>query len=166
MGSPGGWGSKESAFNAKDPGSIPWSGRSPRGGNGNPLQYSCLKNPMIEEPGGLQSMESQRLRHKWAHGIVLWGKHHQWLVGWFSKQQVIQCSYHFLLVKYSLILSFEIFAILSNLIIADWFPDFLCFMLTKMYHNQSVLLQFKMQMKIHNTSPKYNAFTLLSTFKQ
>ena len=29
-----------------DAGSIPGSGRSPGGGNGNPLQYSCLKNPM------------------------------------------------------------------------------------------------------------------------
>ena len=29
-----------------DVGSIPGSGRSPGGGNGNPLQYSCLKNPM------------------------------------------------------------------------------------------------------------------------
>ena len=38
--------SKESACNAGDPGSIPVSGRSPGEGNGNPLQYSCLKNPM------------------------------------------------------------------------------------------------------------------------
>ena len=29
-----------------DSGSIPWSGRSPGGGHGNPLQYSCLENPM------------------------------------------------------------------------------------------------------------------------
>ena len=32
--------------NAGDVGSIPGSGRSPGGGNGNPLQYSCLGNPM------------------------------------------------------------------------------------------------------------------------
>ena len=32
--------------NAEDVGSIPGSGKSPGGGNGNPLQYSCLKNPM------------------------------------------------------------------------------------------------------------------------
>ena len=38
--------SKESACNAGDPGSIPGSGRSPGEGNGNPLQYSCLENPM------------------------------------------------------------------------------------------------------------------------
>ena len=37
---------KASACNAGDPGSIPGSGRSPREGNGNPLQYSCLENPM------------------------------------------------------------------------------------------------------------------------
>ena len=39
-------GGKESACNAGDLGSIPGSGRSPGGGNGNPLQYSCLENPM------------------------------------------------------------------------------------------------------------------------
>ena len=36
----------ESACNTGDPGSIPGLGRSPGGGNGNPLQYSCLENPM------------------------------------------------------------------------------------------------------------------------
>ena len=39
------------------------SGRSPGEGNGIPLQYSCLGNPMEEEPGGLQSIASQRVRH-------------------------------------------------------------------------------------------------------
>ena len=47
----------------RDAGLIPGSGRSPGGGNGNPLQYSCLENLMDEEPGGLQSMGSQRVRH-------------------------------------------------------------------------------------------------------
>ena len=37
---------KESAYSAGDPGWIPGSGRSPGEGNGNPLQYSCLENPM------------------------------------------------------------------------------------------------------------------------
>ena len=42
-----GWHSgKESACTAADTGSIPGSGRSSGGGNGNPLQYSCLRNPM------------------------------------------------------------------------------------------------------------------------
>ena len=40
---------KEIACNAGDPGSIPGLGRSPGEGNGNPLQYSCLENPMNRE---------------------------------------------------------------------------------------------------------------------
>ena len=43
---PGGSGGKASAYNAGDPGLIPGSGRSPGEGNGTPLQYSCLENPM------------------------------------------------------------------------------------------------------------------------
>ena len=46
MGFPGGSEGKASACDAGDPGSIPGSGRSPGEGNGNPLQYSCLENPM------------------------------------------------------------------------------------------------------------------------
>ena len=46
MAFPGGSDSKASAYNAGDPDSIPGSGRSPGEGNGNPLQYSCLENPM------------------------------------------------------------------------------------------------------------------------
>ena len=48
-GFPGGSDGKESACNAGDPGSIPGSGRSPGEGKGNPLQYSCLENPMDRE---------------------------------------------------------------------------------------------------------------------
>ena len=43
---PGGSVGKASVYNAEDLGSIPGSGRSPGEGNGNPLQYSCLENPM------------------------------------------------------------------------------------------------------------------------
>ena len=55
-------GTKESTCNAGDAGgvgSIPALGKSPREGNGNPLQYSCLENPWAEELGRLQSMGSQ-----------------------------------------------------------------------------------------------------------
>ena len=45
-GFPGGSEVKASASNAGGPGSIPGLGRSPGEGNGNPLQYSCLENPM------------------------------------------------------------------------------------------------------------------------
>ena len=43
---PGDSDGKEPACNAGDPGSIPESGRSPGGGHGYPLRYSCLENPM------------------------------------------------------------------------------------------------------------------------
>ena len=43
---PGGSNGKESACNAGDLGSVPGLGRSPREGNGYPLHYSCLENPM------------------------------------------------------------------------------------------------------------------------
>ena len=49
VGDPGGSEVKASACNAGDPGSIPGSGRSPREGNGNPFQYSCLENSMDRE---------------------------------------------------------------------------------------------------------------------
>ena len=45
MGFPGGLDGKESTCNVGDLGSIPGSGRSPGGGHGNPLQYTCLENP-------------------------------------------------------------------------------------------------------------------------
>ena len=111
QGFPGGSEVKASAWNAGDPGSIPGLERSPGEGNGNPLQYSCLENPMeggawqatvhgvtkswtrlsdftslwerspgiemtthsgilawriawTEEPGGLQYMGLQRVKHE------------------------------------------------------------------------------------------------------
>ena len=60
---PGGSNGKESAYNAGDLGLIPGSGRSPGEGNGNPLHYSCLENPIDEDPGRLESMGSQRVGH-------------------------------------------------------------------------------------------------------
>ena len=53
--------------NAGDVNSIPGLGRSPGEGNGNPLQYSFLENPMDRGTWrGLQSMGSQRVRHNWS----------------------------------------------------------------------------------------------------
>ena len=43
---PGSSDGKESAYNAGDPGSVSGLGKSPEEGKGNPLQYSCLENPM------------------------------------------------------------------------------------------------------------------------
>ena len=62
---PGGTSGKNppaSAGDIRDMGSIPGWGRSPRGGNGNPLQDPCLKNPHRKrEPDGLQSTGLQRI---------------------------------------------------------------------------------------------------------
>ena len=66
LGFSGGSDGKESTCNAEDLGSIPGSGRSPRGGHSNSLQYSCLENPMDREAWGVQSVGSQRFRHDWA----------------------------------------------------------------------------------------------------
>ena len=51
------------AGGVRDKGSIPGSGRSPRGGHGNPLQYSCWRIPWKEKPGGLWSIGLQRVGH-------------------------------------------------------------------------------------------------------
>ena len=48
-GFPGGSDSKASVCNAGDLGSIPGLGRSPGEGNGSPLKYSCVENPMDGE---------------------------------------------------------------------------------------------------------------------
>ena len=54
---------KKPACKAGDPGSIPGSGRSPGEENGNPFSFLVWKIPWTEEPGGLQSTGSQRVRH-------------------------------------------------------------------------------------------------------
>ena len=58
--------SKETACNAGDMSSIPSLGRSPGGGHSKPLQYLDGWIPWTEEPGGMQSTGSQRVRHNWA----------------------------------------------------------------------------------------------------
>ena len=71
-----------------DTGSIPWSGRHPRGGNGHPLQYSWniqySRIPRTEGPGWLQSLGSQRV----GHDLVTKQQHKEWgiqaLVSWLS----------------------------------------------------------------------------------
>ena len=56
--------SKDSACRVGDLGLIPGSGRSPGGGHGNPLLYSCLENPMDRGAWqAIQSMGSQRIGH-------------------------------------------------------------------------------------------------------
>ena len=59
----GGSDGEEFAYSVGDLGSVLGLGRSPAEGNGNALQYSCLENPWSEDPGRLQSMRSQRVKH-------------------------------------------------------------------------------------------------------
>ena len=76
LGFPGGSAGKESACSAGDLGSIPGSGRSPGGGHGNPLQYSCLENPFGERsmmgysPRGCK--ESDTMEWLSTSGLILW----------------------------------------------------------------------------------------------
>ena len=77
-GFPGGSDSKESACNAGDLGLISGSGRSPGEGNGNPLQYSCLENPVDKRilvgynPWGHKELDTTEwLTHTQGHTAVL-----------------------------------------------------------------------------------------------
>ena len=62
---PGGSAGKESTCNAGDSSLIPGMGRSPGGGHGNPLEYSCWRIPWTKEPDELQSIGLQRVGHDW-----------------------------------------------------------------------------------------------------
>ena len=66
---PGGSDGKQSACNPGDPGSMPGSGRSPGEGNGSHSSTLALKIAWTEEPGRLQSVGSQRVRHDWATSL-------------------------------------------------------------------------------------------------
>ena len=77
-------GGKNPLADAGDEGSISGSGRSPREGNGNPLQYSCLGNPTTEDPGRLQSMGHKELdmtlrptRSQEGRAGTIWFAHHR-----------------------------------------------------------------------------------------
>ena len=63
MGFSGGSDVKDSACNARDPGSISGSGRSPREDNGNPHQYSCLQNPMDRGDWQATVYGARKIRH-------------------------------------------------------------------------------------------------------
>ena len=62
---------KESACNAGDLGSIPGSGRSPEEGNGNPLQYSCLENPIDRGAWQVTVRGIARVGHDLVHCLCL-----------------------------------------------------------------------------------------------
>ena len=82
---------KNSPVNAGDtgdPGLIPGLGRSPGGGHGDPLQDSCLENPLAEDPGGLQSMGSHRVTEGMAAYVFVWSG-----MGWWDDKDITSCEY-------------------------------------------------------------------------
>ena len=100
------------AGDAGDVDLIPGLGRSPGGGNGNPLQFSCQEIPRTEEPGGLQSTGSRRVKQalgtkppqRWlrfarlSHAACVYITEMHWLPGnwlwtlWVSSETLLQSS--------------------------------------------------------------------------
>ena len=78
---PGGSDSKESACNVGDLGLILGLGRSSGEGNGNPLQYPGLENPMDRGGCRIQSMGSQRVGHDWTTSLSVFHFSH---ISWYS----------------------------------------------------------------------------------
>ena len=81
------------AGDPRDMGSIPRSGRSPGGGHGNPLQYSCLENPIDRGAwqAAVQSIGSQRVRHdkqlstQAGTRCQAWGQYNKWNISLFKR---------------------------------------------------------------------------------
>ena len=77
-----------------DPGSIPWWGRSPGERNGYPSSILAWRIPWTEEPGGLQSMGSQRVGHDRATSLSLTDLYFGfWILGWM--QVLFHLQYYF-----------------------------------------------------------------------
>ena len=83
----------------RDVGSIPGSGRSPWGGQCNPLQYSCLENPIERAAWQAAVYRSHRVGHDWSdlacmqwevgvtHTSPLWWPRGVWMEGWGETQE-------------------------------------------------------------------------------
>ena len=84
---------KASAYNAGDPGSISGLGRSPGEGNGTPLQYSCLGNPMDRGAwhSAVHGVTKNRKWLKWLSTIAL-----QYCVGFCHISAWISCRYTYI----------------------------------------------------------------------
>ena len=90
---PGGSDGKGSTYSVGDLGSIPELGRSPGEGNGNHSSILAWKIPWTEEPGGLSSMELQRVGHDWATELNWWLLYG--LPKWLSdKESACHCRRH------------------------------------------------------------------------
>ena len=78
---PGGSNDKESACNVGDPGLIPGLRRSPGEGNGNPLQYPCLENPVDKGSwwASVHGVENEQLTHTHNFKGALLSRLHTWI---------------------------------------------------------------------------------------
>ena len=96
LGFPGGSDGKEHACNAGDPGSIPGSGRSAGLGNSNPLQYSCVGNPMHRGAWRAQSMglQNRTYQHTQAQAALLQSLKICWHLG--GNKQECERVFHLL----------------------------------------------------------------------
>ena len=93
LGFHGGSVSNESTCYAGDLGSIPGLGRSPGGGHGNPLQYSCLENTMDRGAWwALQSKRLQRIAQGWSDLARTHAHTRAWLKGAFLQGQTDLCN--------------------------------------------------------------------------
>ena len=91
---PGDSDGKASVYNVRDLGSTPGLGRFPGEGNGNPLQYSCLENPM--EGGAwcrLLSVGSQRVRHDWVTSLSQYILIYPWVYYMCISKHINVCIY-------------------------------------------------------------------------
>ena len=87
---PGGSDSKASACNAGDPSSITGSGRSPGDGNGNPLQDSCLENPMDGGAGQATVRGVAKSRTRLSNFTFTFSGHNKSYHQWYLKFDEIQ----------------------------------------------------------------------------
>ena len=178
QGFPGGLEGKASTCNEGDPGSIPESGRSPGEGNGNPLQYSCLENPI---DGGAweaavhgvvkswtwlsrftslhfwEDLEKGKATHS---SILAWRI--PWIVHGVAKSRTQLSDFHFSLLHFILLwISFQHILIeyyLQQMVEIVWFIWIVCFyfflMLTKIFVLPSWILSFLSQATIKMATVK------------
>ena len=79
---------KKSFWNVGDPGSIPVLGRFPGGRHGNPLQYSCLENPLRQRSLVGYSPWGHRVGHDWTTNTFIYSFSFQWNQFSFQSQSM------------------------------------------------------------------------------
>ena len=99
-----------------DAGSVPGSRRSPGGGHGHPLQYSCLENPMDGRASWTTKQSRQRGKHPWRVGTHL-------ALGLCGVSSLVLCVFHYRYLAIS-ILSLQTFGDASRVYLSGFFFSF------------------------------------------